>query len=84
MNETQSPALRDPASFTVIRSKQATPVRTNGEMHCFCAAVARGKMEIKAEVRARNAQSFPAPHRGRERFRASPMHRISEGQADKL
>jgi hypothetical protein len=53
-------------------------------MHRFCAAVARGKMEIKAEVRARNAQSFPAPHRGRERFRANPTHRISEGQADKL
>ena len=83
MNETENPTLRDPAHLTVNRSKQAAPVRTDSEMHYFCAVVARGKMEIKAEVRPRDAQLFPARHRARVRFRANPLHRIAEGSADK-
>ncbi len=83
MNETENPTLRDPAHFTMNRSKQAVPVRTDSEMHYFCAVVARGKMEIKAEVRLRDGQLFPARHRALVRFRANPLHRIAEGSADK-
>jgi hypothetical protein len=72
------------APFTVNRPKQASPVRTNFEMHSFCAVVARGKMEIRAEVRPRNVRSFHARRRERERFRANRMHRIGESRADKL
>ena len=56
MNETENPTLRDPAHLTVNRSKQAAPVRTDSEMHYFCAVVARGKMEIKAKIRSRNGR----------------------------
>jgi hypothetical protein len=83
MNETDNPTLRDPAHFTLNRSIQAAPVRTNFEMHCFCAVVARGKMEIKAEVLPRNGQLFPARHHEPVRSRANPMRRIAEESEDK-
>ena len=83
MNEAENPTLRDPAHFTMNRSKQAAPVRTDSEMHDFCAVVARGNMEIKAEVRPRDGQLFPERHRARARFRANPLHRIAAGSADK-
>jgi hypothetical protein len=56
MNETENPTLRDPAHFTVNRSRQAALAPTNCEMHCFCAVVARGEMEIKAKIRSRNGR----------------------------
>src|ERR1700731_1653663 len=83
-NETEKPTLRDPPlprrTPTVNHSKQARLARTNSEMHCFWAVVARGKLEIRAKVRWRSAQLFPVPRPGREQFRANRRHRIAEGR----
>jgi len=41
MNETENPTLRDPL-ISRESFETAGPVRTNSEMHYFCAVVARG------------------------------------------